>query len=395
MHEGSAVPPSWGLSGVAERPRLDRYTSIASAPSSTVFPEHDPETGEVLATFNALAKWELQAVAREALGAEHRLRICFRHMRADMDEVEVRERLEGGGRFLGGLQVCGSVWVCPVCAAKIQAERAKEVRGAIDAWEERGGRVLLMTQTFRHSRADVLAEVVGSFKDAMRRFRSGRRFEKAGKALSLGGVVAGYEVTWGADNGWHPHAHSLLFVGGKVTPKRAREELWSVWRAVAARAGLEVDGRAFDVREGGAVRRYVTKLGTAYQWNSEHELVKSHSKRGKGETGLTPFDFLRKHQEDPQGGPWLHLFREFAKSYHGRNQLTWSRGFKRQLLGSDGLTDEQVAESVGERFTVLARLTADEWRRIRRAGHHAGTVVRVFDMAGFEGLRLWVESLAA
>lgn len=381
-------------SGGAGGPPLDRHTGIASAPSGTGRSRRvDSETGEILPPFDELAKWELQAVAREALGPAHRLRICFRHMRPEVEQVEIRERLEGGGRFLGGLQVCGMVWVCPVCAAKVQAVRAREVRAAIEAWQERGGTVLLMTQTFRHSRADDLAGILEPFKDALRRFKSGRRYAKASAVLGLKGTVAGHEVTWGEANGWHPHAHTLLFVRGDVKPEAARQVLWPVWRAVAVKAGLQVDRRAFDIRDGAAVREYVTKLGRPYQWNAEHELVKSHTKRGSERTGLSPFDLLRRHQEGAQGAPWLALFREFAKAYHGKNQLTWSRGWKRDLLGSDGLTDLEVAASIGERFAVLARLTAEQWRSIRRAGHHGGTVLRVFDLAGEEGLRLWVDSI--
>lgn len=368
---------------------LDLHTSIASAPSQTG--SLDTSTGEVVPEWDPTTKWELQAVARHALGPKHRLRICYRHLRPDMNEVQIRERIEDGARFLGGLQVCGSVWVCPVCAPKIQAVRAAELRSGIDAWTAESGRVLMMTQTFRHSRADELEVILDAFKGALRKFRAGRGYQTAKDDLGLAGTVAGHEVTWGDVNGWHPHAHALLFVRGDVTPDAASAALWPLWESAAHRSGLEVSPGAFDVADGGAVRTYLTKLGREYQWNAEHELVKSHTKRSR--SGLTPFGFLHQHVEDPADGRWLARFAEFGYAFHGKNQLTWSRGFKRDLLGTDGVSDADAAASIGEPYHVLARITAEEWGWIRRAGHHGGTVLRTFDLAGWSGLRTWIDSM--
>jgi len=367
---------------------LETPTRFASAPSGTA--SLDEATGELLPEWDPTIKWQLQAVARAALGPDHRVHHCHRHLQGHRHEVEIRERVNGGGRFLGNLQTCGSVWVCPVCAAKIQAVRALEVRSAIDAWTDRGGGVLLASLTFRHSRADVLEDILRRFKVAVRAMRDGKRYQRAKRELGLAGSITGYEVTWGHANGWHPHAHVLLFVDGDATVDDARALLWPLWERACARADLEVEPWAFDVRDGAAVRSYVTKIGTEYLWNAEHEVVKSHTKRGR--SGMTPFDFLRAHLEDPAGGPWLRLFAEFARAFHGRNQLTWTRGFKHELLGSDGQSDDAVAASLGEQYVVLATITAHDWIALRRAGYDGGTVLRTFDLAGWDGLWRLIEA---
>jgi hypothetical protein len=369
---------------------LDNSTGIASPPSRTDF--LDRSTGEVVPEWDPTTKWELQAIARAALGGSHRLRICHRHVRPDVGGVEVRRRIEGGRTFLGGLMVCGMVWVCPVCAPKVQAARAAELQAAMDAWTAQGGSVLLQTQTFRHSRADVLGDLQGPFREALRGFRSGKRYQGAMASLGLGGTVTGHEVTWGEANGWHPHAHSLLFVAGGVTPAAAHDALWPLWELAAFRNDLEVDERAYRVEGGSRASRYVNKLGAEVRWGAAQEVVRSHTKIGR-HASMTPFDFLRAHIEDPKGGRWLRLYREFAGGFHGRNQLTWSRGFKRWLLGTEGRTDLEVAASIGERYEALAMLTHHEWSMVRGAGHHPGTVLRVFDLAGRDGLRVWLDSL--
>lgn len=366
---------------------LDTPASIAATPSLTG--SLDESTGEIVPAWDPTLKWQLQAVARAALGSDHRIGHCHRHLQAHRHEVEIRERLTGGGLFLGNLQTCGSVWVCPVCAAKIQTVRSTEVRAAIDAWTDAGGGVLIMSQTFRHSRADNLGDILDRFKSGLRRLRSGRPYRVVMESLGAAGSVTGYEVTWGEANGWHPHAHVLLFVGPGVGADDARAVLWPLWERVADRSGLEVDAAAFDVRDGAAVRSYVTKMGSEYLWNAEHEIVKSHTKRGR--SGMTPFDLLRAHLDDAGTGRWLALFAEFGFTFHGRNQLTWTRGLKRQLLGDDGQSDEQVAASIGEKYHVLARITAEDWIALRKAGHHGGTVLRVFELEGWNGLQLLID----
>ena len=378
--------PAGGCPAKPPRRPLDNTTGIATTPV-------DPDTGEVQSwTYDPTLKWQLQSASRLALGGDHRIQVCYRHIRPDMSDVQIRERLDGGRPYLANLMTCGMVWVCPVCAAKVQAVRAREVRSAIDAWTATGGTVALMTTTVQHTRSDVLEDTLAGFKDAQRRLRQSGSYRRSADALGLVGTITGYEVTWGERNGWHPHAHSLLFLGAETEPGAVRAGMLPLWQRAAARAGLRAGPRAFDVRDGSAVRDYVTKLGTEYQWNAEHELVKSHSKRGKASGGMTPFDFLRRHLDDPQGGRWLALFAEFGYTFHGRNQLTWSRGLKRRLLGTEGATDEEVAASIGEADPVLAYLTLDDWRLVRR-GNRQGELLQVAELAGREGVRHYLNHL--
>jgi hypothetical protein len=60
--------------------------------------------------------------------------------------------LDGDTAGLGGLQACGSVWSCPVCAGKIQRERSREL-GDLAAWARGEKHTLAMvTLTVRHTK---------------------------------------------------------------------------------------------------------------------------------------------------------------------------------------------------------------------------------------------------
>lgn len=66
-------------------------------------------------------------------------------------QVLVKKTPEGRG-FFSGLQSCGSVWACPVCAAKIRQARADELEGANAAWLAAGHGIEMITLTIPHRR---------------------------------------------------------------------------------------------------------------------------------------------------------------------------------------------------------------------------------------------------
>jgi hypothetical protein len=371
---------------------LDTRTKSASAPV-----RHDSD-GVVVEQFDRTLKWQLQAMARLAVGVYdrdseykdgHRIRICCRHPLTDKDThkdspVQVRKSDKSKQAYYSGLMKCASVWVCPICAPKIQAVRALEVRTAIDNWTAQGGSVVLVTQTIPHSRYDYLEPLLERFTTALRKFKGQRGYERTREQFGIAGSIRALEVTHGA-NGWHPHAHTILFLQGSPPPLHVRTALFSLWESAARRAGFEkpLSPEAFDVQDASEVKNYVTKMGTEYQWNAEHELVKAHSKRGSSHS-MTPFDMLRGMLDESR--PDLRArFAEYSACFGGKRQLVWSNGFKKELLGTDGLTDEQIAESIGEDDSVLADISPHEWTIIRRHNLQ-GQVLMVVDDYGRGGL---------
>ncbi len=334
--------------------RLDNTTKSASL--------FDIETGEIIVQHDPMLKWQLQSVARLAL-PQHRIHTCMRYLRSDRREVQVRQSQKSGNAYFSGLMSCGSVWTCPICAPKIQAVRAQEVRAAIDAWS---GSVVLITQTVPHKVRDALEPLLGAFTLALRKFKGCKGYTRAQVLYGISGSIRALEITDGS-NGWHPHAHTILFLDvPEVNLDDFRATLFPLWESATRRAGFAcLSLKAFDVQDARAVRQYVTKLGTEYERGPEHELTRAHSKRGRG-CSLTPFDMLRRYLEAPDDGRFLARFAEFAYCFHGKRQLVWSDGLKKRLLGSDGPTDQQISESLGEVDPVLATISFQQWKSIRR-----------------------------
>lgn len=371
---------------------LDTSTNNSATPSHTAFlgAPVDHSTGEILPRWDPLRKWELQAAGKRLLDG-HRLGVCMSAIRPDWAQVEVRQSAESGRCYYAGLMACGSVWVCPVCASKIQRVRAAELRQAIAAAGSLGLSVAMLTLTIPHTRHDDLADLLEGFTGALGAVLGGRAWKKLVAAYGIAGYVRALEVTWGEASGWHPHAHVLLFLDPRADLEQLADQLFPSWETAVANRGLGAAVRAaFSLQDATHANRYVTKLGTELDWGPAEELVRGHTKSG-GAHRYSPFDLLGEYayNSDARAGA---LFRDYAETFKGRRQLQWSRGLKAELLGTEGPTDEEIADSLGELDAVLATLTPDDWARVRLAGLR-GSLLLVAELEGAAGVAHLLASL--
>lgn len=353
----------------------------------------------MLPPFDSLLKWELQNVARRFLPRGHRLAKCHRIRRADSN-IEVRMSEERGKAFYAGVQTCGLVWLCPVCAPKIQAYRAAELALAIEQASRLGLIVELVTFTAPHSRSDRLADLEEKAGKAFRSMTDGRPYRRLAAELGIVGSVSSGEVTWGELNGWHPHRHMLRFrkpgpAGGSRHKLADHDrEIFELWRGAVERHGLgKADVRGFSVEDGSKAHEYVQKMATEavrFRWGTEDEMARSHTKRGRF-GNLTPFDFLRMGAAGVEG-PWQRLWREYAEAYKGKTQLRWSKGLRSRLGVTETATDEQLAESLGETWSWARHLTDDDWRVVR-ASNARGKLLQAAELAGREGVEIFLAEL--
>ena len=274
--------------------------------------------------------------------------------------VSILHAKEYGKAFYAGLETCGSVWECPVCAAKISERRRAEVLAAMTAHKAAGGDVLLLTLTNPHYRGDNLPQLLQGQAQAMRRFWGTRAAARLSESLGLVGSIRALEVTDGTksrvNNGWHPHFHILLFVARGVDLERARREFFAIWSNACRLAGLPLPSfeRGVMLDNGNKAQRYISK------WGLESEMTKGHLKKGKDQ-GRTPFDLLRDYREgDKQAGA---LFVEYANAFKGKRQLYWSSGLKDRFSIED-VTDKDLADREEEEAILGHELSREDWKTV-------------------------------
>ena len=376
-----------------------------TAKSAVVALQIDHETGEIKPDgmpFDKAARkverFMLQKVVKGLMGSSRTAK-CLRWLQANKKAVEVWRSHEYKTASYAGLQTCGSVWACPVCAAKIAERRRVELLGAMTMHKAVGGTVFMLTLTAPHQRVDALADLLPKHANALRRFWSLKAVRKAIAEMGVLGQIRAAEVTHGRrsdqNNGWHPHHHVLLFAGagvgcgdlGGADLKDWACRLYLQWAKCCESVGLGTPSYAHGLRldDGSKAASYVAK------WGLEDEMTKGHTK--KASKGETPFDFLRAVLADATDKQAGALFVDFAQAFKGKRQLTWSPGLKARLAVVE-TTDEELAAKTDDCALLLGRITLEEWRLVLKAEGRA-LVLQLAENGGWDAVERYLAGLGA
>ncbi len=257
--------------------------------------------------------------------------------------IELTRHAEGQASY-AGLQTCGSVWNCPICARRVSEQRRGEMNHVLAWAREQGHQVQMLTLTSRHTLADDLSVQLGKMKHALRKMRQRRDWRRLRSEALVGNIVA-TEVTYGR-NGWHVHFHMILVL--KCGGGDQLLDLKPAWLRSLQSVGLSGEGRyAFHVQDAQQTGEYVTK------WGAAEEMVLSNVKKG-GNGGRNPFQLLRDFTFD-RDAPAGELFKHFAKVFKGTRQLIWSDGLK-DLAGVDDVGDGEAAASEDQQLEEMVAL---------------------------------------
>src|SRR5674476_1149438 len=384
-HSSPLLVASEGVCVAREGPACGRGLSVAHTPAAGPFlgrdakyshkPEIvDPDTGEITGgtpVFNPMQKrverFRLQSVARKFLRGS-RMDNCLR-VRQGGKQIQVLKSIEHKTTHFSGLQTCGSVWACPVCAAKIAERRRVEIQAAMAMHQAAGGCVDLLTLTAPHQFTDKIGDLLARQAKALNHFWSNREVRSVFEEMRTIGQIRALEVTHGRrsprNNGWHPNYHVLLFAGAGVDLGRVglvqmmvwEDRLYGSWAKACKAAGLGAPSPEHGVKldDGTKAAKYVSK------WGFEDEMTKGHTK--KAINGETPFDFLRSYLADSNDKQAAALFIEFAETFHGKRHLHWSKGLKKRFL-IDCKSDDELSRVRDELSVLLGIITLDQWRDV-------------------------------
>jgi Replication protein len=345
-----------------------------------------PKTPRPKATLNDVLKLRRQRMrtARKVLPGWNSLQGCGRRLLDRKGGVSVIANSQQNPgttniRFCGVTR-CGSVWVCPECAAAVTENRAKELTSGVSVWckgteekitDETGAEttqrkensVLMLTLTYSHKSTDGLKDQLNKIRDSLKQLKEHRAYKEARKDLGIIGSVRALEVTVGEVNGWHPHVHQLEFIEGKPSDAEIaafHAAILPIWQSVCVANGLgrPSDDRGVDLATGKTVHEriaaYVAKWGCEPKkvWGAERELTKCHTKMAKesakGGTRYHPFALIDAINENPDNPQFFKWFLEYATAFKGQRQLVWARGLKQRLRNMGMTTDERTDEEIAQ-----------------------------------------------
>lgn len=337
---------------------------------------------------------------REGLRWHHKIHRTAGCQHIPHGKVHVHHSAQHDRAFFSGVQACGSVWGCPVCASKVSERRRLEVEQAVEwAWQH-GYQPVMVTLTFPHQHQDDLGQLLAQQSDALRRLRQGKPWVKAKRSWGYQGCIRALEFTHGA-HGWHPHTHELWLVRrnvdaeGDMLPTIRRQ-----WRSACERAGLlhrgdtGFDQHGVTVIGNCSASTYLAKQDSASNWGIDQEVAKASSKgtRPGKRSGRHPFRLLRDSLEGDEraGKLYVHFLRTVTE--RRCRALLFSAGLKSRI-GIEDKDDETLAHEEREEATVLGQLLAEDWRLVRSC-HAQAAVLDAAERDGWEGVVLLLGQLA-
>jgi hypothetical protein len=289
--------------------------------------------------------------------------------------VSVRE---GKAKF-GGVQTCGSVWHCPVCAGYVAEGRRREVRElaerhvreTMDADGVARGAIFMGAFTLRHHPFQTARQLRLAVSKCWTSVIRGAPWKRAAAKARCRGWVRALEVTHGR-NGWHPHIHAVFFLEDEAGADAFGLWLFERWARAVERAGFGACSPLAWSWERAAHHDAVTDY--VVKGNFDSELTRGHMKLGK-RGGRSPFQLLADAADgDDNAG---RLFREYALAFKGARQVTYSKG-----LRDDAPDDEALAAEPGEVIGVMPSAT---YRRLVYRGLIAATLDAA-ERAGWRGV---------
>lgn len=311
--------------------------------------------------------------------------------------VGVHLAREHRSAFFSGLVTCGSVWSCPVCAAKVQERRREEIAQAIDWAHTSNLQPVMVTLTFPHRAWHQLEQLLEQQADALHRLRAGAPWGRVKAWAGYRGLIRALELTHGA-NGWHPHTHEIWIVRKDLDAEELKAKVLARWQASCIRAGLldpndqaQVEAfqkHAVDVKGHCSASDYLAKQDDARHWGADREMAKASTKAGKAK-GQHAFGLL----DQARGGCTRSgaLFVGYSLAMRGKRQLFWSQGLK-DLVGVAEISDEDLAEQEREEADALGHMDVDDWHTVRQAGARAA-VLDAAEAGGWPAVRALVDAL--
>lgn len=363
---------------------------------------------------NSLAPlYALRDISQRVLPADHRCQMCEQvpnyYCQKTGEHGGVAKRKDGT-HTLYGLGSCGDVRACPVCGNKVGLQRADEVKRVLAWHRANNGIAVLVTMTCRHTKTDVLSDILKSLSQAKRDFASYSAVKNCKKLLGYTNVISARDLTYSDNNGFHPHYHDIYLIQSDfhsisyfkaLNPKlqsfaikndltskgnknlcltKIRSFLANQWIVACVKNDMAppTNERGFDIQwrksDGtDAVGSYLVKWA--------YELSTPNKKVGKNGS-ITPLQILQRvYTSDGEFVyKYAKLWREYNEAYKGLSSLYFGKGLK-DAVGINEETDEELADKPTN--VIVRKFTHDERKAVVYYKRQRD-VVRYFDNYSYE-----------
>jgi hypothetical protein len=277
----------------------------------------------------------------------------------------VQIQVKDGVAFTRNLTTCGSVWVCPVCSAKVLAKRQLEIADAITAWQKRNGYFVFHTITLPHPKGANVARQRLGLKTAWDAINKGR-FSALNKTYGQAGYLKVIECSSG-DCGFHLHLHVIRFTTRWLTSNEVldwSESLFNQMSKALVKKGFRapnIKAQAFDQVE-------ITAEWSGYFAKSFDNPVDAASSTENVSRDHSVWRLLDKAIATPKS-IYTRLWNDYEKGTHNLRQMTWSQGFRRELGLAEDETDTEISEEPESQPQAVLEVNHEDVHTFVHLGH--------------------------
>lgn len=288
--------------------------------------------------------------------------------------VVVRRTADSAG--YAGVKSCARASVCPVCAAKIGAQRAAEISEVVDLYQDRSGSVAMVTLTMRHRQDQSLSHLWQALSDSWKAATNGRRWRKERQEYGIDGYCRAVETTHGK-NGWHLHIHALFFFDQELSDEAIHQlslSMYDRWSRKLEDCGLEaplfrwgIDWKRVSTKpndeSGDVLGKYLTKIASGVGF----EVGASMEKTGRRVGHRSPWEIAQgavSGEDEKTRQRDMAIWLEWLAESKSRIMFRWSTGFRKALGLDQELTEEEAAAKTIDGDAV-ALIPARSWGIMR------------------------------
>jgi hypothetical protein len=301
--------------------------------------------------------------------------------------------------YISGVETCGSVWNCPVCALKISTKRAEQVREIL-TWSQTRETFShgFLTLTTRHNKTEKCKDVKKRVLDAWRKVTQTRKYKEFGAE-----TIRALEVKFNINNGWHPHLHIAIIAEKSQTELKQFVQSFIIpkFLNLMDNESMSANQKYKEIWGGNGVSDYITK------WDLSLELTHAESKNNFSNS-YTPFGMLKELVKQPIEFSELEStqyfypagqktaqktdemllrmelekrFLEYSKAFKGSKQLTISRKLKDKFKEFDLLTDEEIVKESQEGSEIKLKISRELFKTIA-SNRVQADVINAFQIGG-------------
>lgn len=238
-----------------------------------------------------------------------------------------------GNSRINNLVHCSSIYQCNICQQRILSRRQKELEIINNQHLLTGGSIYLITLTVKHDKYDSFDGLLGSSKTNTGILGAysylvskDRSFKKILEKYNIQMSCRVFETTWGKNNGFHAHIHSLFYMKTKLSIEELdnfREELYKLWVKSVKKVGLKLPNNTngIDIKDGSKAGSYLAK------WSMSNELTGVLDKKAKnGNYNINQLEelLITKDETNISNNQVKKVLSEYYKGCFKKRFLTWS-----------------------------------------------------------------------